>query len=63
MSHYVTIYLQQEDNYQVIPRVVSKCHVPQFIGEHTHVPCLIVCDPRERTNTTYVYGKIQRIAS
>jgi hypothetical protein len=62
MNHFVTCYLQQA-NEVISFKAISKCDVPQFIEEHQHVSTIVVCDPRMRSNTTYQYGKIKKMAS
>lgn len=61
MIHYVTCYYQDGD--EIKYQAISKSDVPSFVEKYQNSSYILVCDPRERVNTTYIYGKIQNQAS
>ncbi|MEK5217763.1 hypothetical protein [Psychrobacillus sp. FSL H8-0487] len=56
-EHYVTLYLQ-EDSY-ISTKVLTTKEVPQFIEKHKSFHTILVCDPKNRTQTSYEYGIIK----
>lgn len=60
-SHYVTCYYQ--DGIEIKSKALSKSDVLSFVEKHQDSPCIIVCDPLERVNTIYEYGRIPKQAS
>lgn len=60
MVHFVTCYYQLGD--EIKAKAISKSDVQTFVQEHQESPCIIVCDPLERINTIYEYGRIPRQA-
>ena len=56
-EHYVTLYLQEDGD--ISTKVLIEKEVSQFIEEHKQLPTILVCDPRNRTQTNYEYGIIK----
>lgn len=58
MDQLVTCYLYNNGDL-VDFKAVSKSTLAEFIERNKQIPKIIVCDPRNRENSTYNYGEFK----